>query len=101
MAGSETIQGMKRRTKPCTHIEPRIQRALAQIAETGFPILLAGEKGVGKRTVALQVHGQSHRNRGVFTEIQGIDCTEQSILSALSSKGTVSLAEVGNLNCRD
>ena len=98
MAGSGTIQGMKRRTKPCTYIEPRIQRALAQIAETDFPLLLAGEKGVGKRTVALQVHGQSHRSRGVFTEIQGADCTEQTILSALSSRGTIYVAEVGDLN---
>ena len=98
MAGSGTIQGMKRRTKPFTYIEPRIQRALAQIAETDFPLLLAGEKGVGKRTIALQVHGKSHRSRGVFTEIQGADCTEQNILSALSSRGTVYLAEVGDLN---
>jgi len=98
MAGSGTIQGVKRRTKPCTYIEPRVQRVLAQIADTDFPLLLAGEKGVGKRTVALQVHGQSHRSRGVFTEIQGADCTEQSILSALSCRGTVYLAEVGDLN---
>lgn len=97
MAGSGTIQGMKRRTKSFVHIEPRIQRALAQIAESDFPLLLAGEKGVGKRTVALQVHGQSHRSRGVFTEIQGADCTAQSILSALASRGTVYLAEVGDL----
>ncbi len=98
MASSRTIQGMKRRTTPCTYIEPRIRRAMAQIAETDFPILLAGEKGVGKRTVALQVHSQSGRSRGVFTEIQGIDCTEQSILSALSLRGTLYLAEVGDLN---
>jgi two-component system, NtrC family, response regulator AtoC len=98
MAGSGTIQGTKRRTKSLTYIEPRIQRALAQIAVTDFPLLLTGEKGVGKRTLALQVHGQSHRSRGVFTEIHGADCTAQKILSALSSRGTVYLAEVGDLN---
>jgi len=98
MAGNGTIQGVKRRTKPSTYIELRIQRILAQIADTDFPLLLAGEKGVGKRTVALQVHNQSHRNRGVFTEIQGADCTEQDILSALSCRGTVYLSEVGDLS---
>ncbi len=97
MPGSGTIQGTKRRTKSFTYIEPRIQPALAQITETDFPLLLAGEKGVGKRTVALQVHGQSHRSRGIFTEIQGADCTAQKILSAFSSRGTVYLTEVGDL----
>lgn len=98
MASSGTIQGTKRRTKSFTYIEPRIQPALAQITETDFPLLLAGEKGAGKRTVALQVHGQSHRSRGIFTEIQGADCTAQKILSALSSRGTVYLTEVGDLD---
>ncbi|HET9099928.1 MAG TPA: sigma 54-interacting transcriptional regulator [Acidobacteriaceae bacterium] len=98
MAGSAGIQGMKRRTKTFAHIEPRIQRALAQIAETDFPLLLAGETGVGKRTVALQIHGQSHRSRGGFTEIQAAQCTAQSILSALSTRGTIYLAEIGDLN---
>lgn len=98
MAGSGTIQGMKRRTKPFTYIESRIQRALAQIADIDFPLLLAGEMGVGKRTVALQVHAQSHRSRGVFTEIQAADCNAQSILAALTARGTVYVAEVGDLN---
>ena len=98
MASSGTIQGVKRRTKPLTYIEPRIRRVLAQVADTDFPLLLAGEHGAGKRTVALQLHGQSHRSRGVFTEIQGADCNEESVLSALSSRGTVYIAEAGDLN---
>lgn len=97
MAGSGTIQGMKRRTNPFTYIEPRIQRALAQIGDLDVPLLLAGERGVGKRTVALQVHAQSHRNRAVFNEIQAADCNAQSILDALSTRGTLYLAEVGDL----
>ncbi len=98
MAGSATIQGVKRRTKPFTHVEARIQRAIVRIAETDFPILLAGEKGVGKRSVAMQIHALSHCSRGVFTEVQSADCGAQSILSALSSRGTVYLADVGDLS---
>lgn len=101
MAGNATVQNGKRHTKPFAHpfvhIDARTQQAIRHIAETDFPILLAGENGVGKRSVAAQIHALSHRSRGVFTEIESADCDAETILSALSVKGTVYLAEVGNL----
>lgn len=98
MAGNVTIQSGKRHTKPFVHIDARTQRAIGPIAETDFPVLLAGEKGVGKRSVAAQIHAQSHRSRGAFTEIQSAGCDAETVLSALSARGTVYLAEIGNLS---
>lgn len=99
MAGSVTIHTVKRNPKLfAPPIEARIQSALAHIAESDCPVLIAGENGVGKRSVAAQIHAQSHRSRGVFTRIQSSDCTAQDILSALASRGTVYLAEIGDLS---
>jgi two-component system, NtrC family, response regulator AtoC len=98
MAGSATIQGVKRQTKPFAPIEAQIQRAIARIAESDCPILIAGEHGVGKRSVAAQIHAQSHRSRSIYTEIRGADADAQAILSAFSTKGTVYLSEIGDLS---
>ncbi|MGH9617614.1 MAG: sigma-54-dependent transcriptional regulator [Acidobacteriaceae bacterium] len=98
MAGNATVQNGKRRTKPPLYIDGRTQRAIAHIAETDFPILLAGENGVGKRSIAAQIHAQSHQSRGAFTEIQSASCDAEAILSAFSAKGTVYLVEIGNLS---
>ncbi|MGA2050104.1 MAG: sigma 54-interacting transcriptional regulator [Terracidiphilus sp.] len=104
MAAGVTIQVSKRQgkahfpTRPFAPIEARVQRAIAHIAESDCPLLVFGERGVGKRSVAAQIHAQSHRSRTGFTEIQCADADAESIASALSSKGTVYLAEIGNLS---
>ena len=101
MAASATIHSVKRQTKPFAPIAPieaQIQRAIARIAESDCPVLIVGEHGVGKRSVAAQIHAQSHRSRGVYTEICGADADAQALLSAFSTKGTVYLSEIGDLN---
>lgn len=104
MAGSATFQNVKRPSKPFgparqfAPIEAQIQRAIARIAESDCPVLIVGEHGVGKRSIAAQIHAQSHRSRVVFTEIQSADADPQGILSAFSTKGTVYLAEIGDLS---
>jgi two-component system response regulator AtoC len=98
MADSTTIQNGKRPTKPFAPIEAQTQRAIGRIAESDCPVLIIGEHGVGKRTVAAQIHAQSHRTRSTFTEIYSADASEQSILSAFSAGGTVYLAEIGDLS---
>ena len=101
MAASATIHSVKRQTKPfgpIAPIEAQIQRAIARIAESDCPVLIVGEHGVGKRSVAAQIHAQSHRSRGVHTEICGADADAQALLSAFSTKGTVYLSEIGDLN---
>ena len=104
MAGSTTIQSARRQTKllvparPFAPIEAQIQRAIARIAESDCPVLIVGEHGVGKRTIAAQIHAQSHRSRSNFTEISSADADAQSILSAFSAQGTVYLTEIADLS---
>ena len=98
MATSATIQRVKRQTKPVAPIEAQIQRAITRIAESDCPILIAGEHGVGKRSVAAQIHAMSHRSRSIYTELDSSDADAQAILSAFSTKGTVFLSEIGDLS---
>jgi two-component system, NtrC family, response regulator AtoC len=98
MAGSTTIQGVKGPTKPFAPIEAQIQRAITRIAESDCPVLIVGEHGAGKRTVAAQIHAQSHQSRNTFTEIHSTNADVQAIQSAFSTKGTVYLTEIRDLS---
>ncbi|MGD0730469.1 MAG: sigma 54-interacting transcriptional regulator [Terracidiphilus sp.] len=89
---------MRRPTKSFAPIEAQIQRAIARIAESDCPVLIVGEKGVGKRSIAVQIHAQSHRSRSTFTELYGAETDAQALQSAFSGKGTVYLAEIGDLS---
>lgn len=79
-------------------MEARIQRAVARIAETECPVLIMGEHGAGKRTIAAQIHAQSSFSRGAFNEIRCSDTNAQALLQALSTKGSVYLVEITDLS---
>ena len=98
MASIATIQSVKRQTKPFAPIEAQIQRAIARIAESDCPVLIVGEHGVGKRSIATQIHAQAHRPRTIYTEIQSAEADAQAILAAFSTTGTVYLSEIGDLS---
>lgn len=104
MAGSATLQSVKRQAKPFASarqfapLEGHIQRAIARIAESDCPVLIVGEHGAGKRTIAAQIHVQSHRSRSNFTEISSLDADVQNLLAAFSTRGTVYLAEIADLS---
>jgi DNA-binding NtrC family response regulator len=104
MADSATIQIVKRQTKPFVPTKPfapveaQVQRAISRIADSDCPVLIVGERGVGKRTIAAQIHSQSHRSRGGFTELHSADADAEQLLTAFSTKGTVYLTEVGELS---
>ncbi len=91
-------ESVKRPTKLFAPIEAHTQRAIARIAESDCPVLIAGEHGVGKRSVAAQIHAQSRRARSTFTEIDSADATVESIMSALSANGSLYLVEIGDLD---
>jgi two-component system response regulator AtoC len=101
---SSTIPNVKRQAKPSAParhfapIEGQIQRAIARIAESDCPVLIVGEHGVGKRSIAKQIHAQSHRSKGFYNEIQSVDADAHTLLTAFATKGTVYLAEIGDLN---
>jgi DNA-binding NtrC family response regulator len=96
-AGAEILT-VKRKTKPFAPIEAQIRRAIARLAESDCPVLIAGEHGVGKRSIAAEIHAQSRRSRSVLTEIHCADTDTQTILSALSTNGTVYMEDVGDLS---
>jgi len=104
MAGDTNIQSTNRQMKqfaparPFAPVDAQIQRAITRIAESECPVLIVGERGVGKRSIAAQIHAQSHRSRNICTEIHSADADAQAILSAFSTKGTVYLAEIGDLS---
>ena len=98
MASSASLQGAKRQTKAVLPMEAQIRRMIACLAEIDFPVLIVGEVGVGKRSVAELIHAQSNRPRSVFNEIRALDCTAEQILSALSTRGTIYLCEIAELS---
>ena len=98
MASTATIQNAKRQAKPTLPIDARIQRVIARIAESECPVLILGEHGVGKRTIATQIHARSNLGRGAFKEIQCSETNAQALQSALNSLDTVYLIEITDLS---
>src|SRR3954453_8607923 len=98
MAKTATLHTIEPHARPPASIEARVQNAISRIAQSDCPVLIVGEYGVGKRSVAEQIHAQSNRPRRLFEEIQCSDTNEQELSSALSNQGTVYLAEVGDLS---
>src|ERR1039457_4512375 len=98
MATGTTIPNVRRQTKQFAPIEAQIQRAIARIADSDCPVLIMGEHGVGKRSIAAQIHSQSHRSRSAYTEIHSAEADVEALASAFSTKGTVYLSEVGDLS---
>ena len=78
-------------------IEAQVQRAIDRIAESDCPVLIVGESGSGKRSIAGQIHAQSHRSRSPFTEIHSDTADAETILQAFAGKGTIYLVEIGDL----
>lgn len=97
MASSTTEQNHKLEIRAALTVEPRIRRALAGLAETDCPVLIAGEPGVGKQAIAAQIHALSPRSRAEFIQLSASDCSARRLLSALSNGGTVYLGEVTHL----
>ena len=104
MPDTATIPIARRANKPFVPvrhfapIEAQVQRAIARIAESDCPVLIVGEHGVGKRSIAGQIHAQSHFSRAAFTEIDSAEADEETIRAAFTTKGTVYLTEIGDLS---
>ncbi len=92
------IQNRKRHANPPLPTEARIQHAIARIAESDCPVLILGEHGAGKRSVAAQIHAQSNLPRNAFQEIHCLDADAIALRSALSVRGTLYLSEIAELS---
>jgi DNA-binding NtrC family response regulator len=76
----------------------QVRLAMAHIAESDCPVLILGEYGVGKRSVARQLHALSFRRREPYTEISCAGLDEESLLPTLSTHGILHLYEVAELS---
>lgn len=97
MVISATLQGGKRQSRLTVPLDTRTRQAITSLAESACPVLIVGEAGAGKRSVAECIHAESRFSRGGFAEIQTRDCTPEQILNALSIRGTVYVSEVADL----
>jgi DNA-binding NtrC family response regulator len=79
-------------------IAEQVQQALLRIAESDCPVLILGEPGAGKRSLATRIHAQSKRFRAAFDEINCREATPASLQAALSTNGTVYLSEISDLD---
>lgn len=98
MADHATIPGLKRPMKNTAPLSEQLQLGIAQIAESDCPVLIAGEHGVGKRTIARQIHAMSRRSRATYTEMESAEASEEALSALLHARGTLYLAEIGDLS---
>lgn len=98
MAASATMPPIKRQAKAPISMEADVSRAITQLALTDCPILIVGEAGTGKRSVAKLIYAHSAGSRRGFTEIPAAACTPDQMLNALSTRGTIYLSEVADLS---
>ena len=75
-----------------------MQRALGRIAESDCPVLILGEHGVGKRSMATQIHAQSSRFRGAFREMDCKEASAADLEAALATNGTIYLYDINDLS---
>ena len=76
----------------------QVRLAMAHIAKSDCPVLILGEHGVGKRSVARQLHEQSFRRQEPYREVCCADLHEESLLSSLQTNGTLHLHEIAELS---
>ena len=98
MATIVAVKPAKREPEALFPLESRFHRALVRLADSDCPVLIVGEMGVGKRSIAERIHAQSHRSRSVFSEIPAATCAPDALLCALSAPGTLYLNEVSGLS---
>ncbi len=95
MADTATLPGLKRLKAPLPgHLHPGI----ARLAESDSPVLIVGEHGVGKRSMARQMHAMSRRSRGSYTEMEGAEATPEAVAAQLAERGTLYLADVAEVS---
>lgn len=79
-------------------VESRIQQAAFRLAESDCPVLILGEQGAGKRTMATWIHAHSKRSTSVFQEIQCLEASAEILQAAICANGTLYLSEITDLD---
>jgi DNA-binding NtrC family response regulator len=98
MTSLEQIATPQKPVKALGVLDVQVRQAINRIADCDCPVLIVGERGTGKRSVAAQIHAQSPRPRGVYQDLQCCDVDAQMLTACLSKNGTLYLAEVSELD---
>lgn len=97
MANDTVFSDEQRQFFSTSVVDSLVQQAILRIAESDCPILILGEPGVGKRTIAARIHALSSRANAAFHEFR---CTEASLTDLqdiFSTDGTVYLPEITDI----
>jgi two-component system response regulator AtoC len=97
MVGKALFQSVEHKCTPIMPLTPQLTTAIERIAQSDFPVLIVGEPGVGKQTVATTIHAHSERSRWEFKAVRCSEMDEPALLAALSGKGTLYMIEVADL----
>lgn len=98
MATETTQYDNEHQLKAGFAIEARICRAIIDVAQGDFPVLIAGEPGVGKSAIAAEIHRQSRYANEPYVEISAAECTARLLISGFSTPGTIYLCDVAELS---
>ncbi len=98
MADGKWIEVENRPISSTAPVEALVLQTILRIAESDCPVLILGEPGAGKRTMAERIHAQSKRRGAAFQEICSRDASARGLQAALSTDGTVYLSEITDLN---
>ena len=74
------------------------EQVIHRVADSFCPILIIGEPGSGKRTLARQIHEASSRSQNEFLELSCQTANDTSLEGAVKAPGTLYLAEVADLS---
>lgn len=98
MVVGTATQSAKRQTKVVCPIEFQVQKAISRIAECECPVLIVGEPGAGKRSIAAQIHAQSRRSRNDVIEISAAAATPSVLAEVAAERETIYMPEIGDLS---
>jgi len=76
-----------------------IEAVIAELAHSSVPVLLIGEPGTGKRTIAHRIHMSSGQSRGEFEALKCSELVPDTMATYLGfTAATLYLDEIGNLS---
>ncbi len=98
--GKALLQSVEHKSVPIVPLEPQLTTMIARLAQIDLPLLIVGEPGVGKQTVAAMIHAHSPRSRCEFRTVHCGEIDEPTLREALSGRGTLYLIEVAALTLK-
>lgn len=75
-----------------------VEAMVRELAHSHVPVLLIGERGTGKHTIARRIHGASGGASASFHIGQGSEITAEALTSVAKNCATLYLDEISDLN---